>query len=103
MIPPPPRSTRTDTLFPYTTLWPEVARRQADLIECRPELVARAGIVGAELGRFPPRRAAAEDQPQPRRKNVGEDGGARGRCVDHSWSVVGLMLRQAPQDRKSVV
>src|SRR3546814_19146256 len=29
-------------------LWPEVARRQADFIECRPELVARAGIVRSE-------------------------------------------------------
>src|SRR3546814_2205633 len=50
-------------------------------VQRRPELVAGAGVVGADLGRFPPRRAAAEDEPQPRREDVGKDGGAEGWCV----------------------
>src|SRR3546814_8403674 len=41
----PPRSTRTDTLFPYTTLFRSGVRRMADL--------ARTDLGGALLGRLP--------------------------------------------------
>src|SRR3546814_4382008 len=39
MIPLPPRSTRTDTLFPYTTLFRSVSRCRASSDECRYVLV----------------------------------------------------------------
>src|SRR3546814_16276342 len=45
MIRRPPRSTRTDTLFPYTTLF----RSGHEVDDPRPRLVA-------EVGRLPPRR-----------------------------------------------
>src|SRR3546814_15025201 len=35
MIPRPPRSTRTDTLFPYTTLFRSVAADREHRLECR--------------------------------------------------------------------
>src|SRR3546814_3151638 len=44
MIRRPPRSTRTDTLFPYTTLFRSVARR-ARRGQCRQP---RAGLVGGD-------------------------------------------------------
>src|SRR3546814_13433575 len=45
MIRRPPRSTRTDTLFPYTTLFRSLERQQAVVLE-------------AHLGRDPPPQAA---------------------------------------------
>src|SRR3546814_15852254 len=55
MIRRPPRSTRTDTLFPYTTLF-----RSAILIEtCQDPLQVKAAVNGAKLARA----AAAVDVP----------------------------------------
>src|SRR3546814_1953137 len=45
MIRRPPRSTRTDTLFPYTTLFRSVTEARVLLVECRRE--ARRKGVGA--------------------------------------------------------
>src|SRR3546814_1194828 len=63
MIRQPPRSTRTDTLFPYTTLFRSVARRRVDLAAGE---AARAGF-GRRLGHA---RALGEH--------------ARGGVVDHA-------------------
>src|SRR3546814_16715715 len=57
MIRRPPRSTRTDTLFPYTTLFrSDPARRR--------QRVDRRDILGAALGKAPPifARAHADDR-----------------------------------------
>src|SRR3546814_17610052 len=52
MIRPPPRSTRTDTLFPYTTLfrslraWPLVRHRRQRPRHVRPRPLRRPGLAG---------------------------------------------------------
>src|SRR3546814_1457687 len=46
MIRPPPRSTRTDTLFPYTTLFRSIDRRLVGPRDLRP---ARAGAPATAL------------------------------------------------------
>src|SRR3546814_20770405 len=58
MIRRPPRSTRTDTLFPYTTLFRSIAR---SVVKARP--VGIAAIIGIAMlpGRFGIGRAAAAD------------------------------------------
>src|SRR3546814_18543310 len=43
MIRRPPRSTRTDTLFPYTTLFRSVASRLLCLLQCHHGAVGRPG------------------------------------------------------------
>src|SRR3546814_12624828 len=48
MIRRPPRSTRTDTLFPYTTLFRSVQQRLG-LVELRDGRQSRQGGLGAEL------------------------------------------------------
>src|SRR3546814_17446329 len=54
MIRRPPRSTRTDTLFPYTTLFRSCAQIGRELLlqvlhhQVDPELGARHGVVGHE-------------------------------------------------------
>src|SRR3546814_7032184 len=89
MIRPPPRSTRTDTLFPYTTLFR--SRPVQDL------------HVGRE-SRFPPRPgdgefAEAVDHRIPGRSQPGEIGGRRrqnlridqGRSEEHTSELQSLM------------
>src|SRR3546814_2595043 len=49
MIRRPPRSTRTDTLFPYTTLFRSVHRRHLRSIGAGADRKALAAAVGAEL------------------------------------------------------
>src|SRR3546814_3571108 len=50
----PPRSTRTDTLFPYTTLFRSVLRRQFDQFQCRARIPALAALgVGNRLAACP--------------------------------------------------
>src|SRR3546814_7241910 len=44
MIRRPPRSTRTDTLFPYTTLFRSVFERSAKSIRLTPEIKAAFGL-----------------------------------------------------------
>src|SRR3546814_3057842 len=48
MIRRPPRSTRTDTLFPYTTLFRSVPRRRSRCRDCQPASAAPAA--GALVG-----------------------------------------------------
>src|SRR3546814_13229262 len=66
MIRLPPRSTRTDTLFPYTTLFRSVravpdrqtaAARRPRLPRLRPR--GRGQAVSAAVGGYPPERASA--------------------------------------------
>src|SRR3546814_11288825 len=47
MIPRPPRSTRTDTLFPYTTLFRSSFRRS---VTCLGVVLAALGVVGCASG-----------------------------------------------------
>src|SRR3546814_16837011 len=46
MIRRPPRSTRTDTLFPYTTLFRSARRRISDVHQRQVETKAGGGIIG---------------------------------------------------------
>src|SRR3546814_15538009 len=123
MIRRPPRSTRTDTLFPYTTLFRSVA---VDLEQLAGHL--DVGEVLAEAGQVLPvdgaavaveqagpgeHVAAGADRPdvgaaavgltQPARKAAGIDGVHLEAAADHH-GVARLGSRQvAAQDRKSVV
>src|SRR3546814_10217176 len=64
MIRRPPRSTRTDTLFPYTTLFRSVLRRQARLHERgRPD---RHPVVGHQCGQV-------DEQPQADHRDRSEE------------------------------
>src|SRR3546814_3629297 len=68
MIRRPPRSTRTDTLFPYTTLFrsqcPRVAGCEEDPDRLRPALRPRGRVAGVRQGAGdPPRRRLPEDRP----------------------------------------
>src|SRR3546814_3705521 len=71
MIRRPPRSTRTDTLFPYTTLFRAYARLQPYPLPARtggtPAFDHRPGRLGARRAAVP-RRAAAALLPRPRRE-----------------------------------
>src|SRR3546814_6771281 len=83
MIRRPPRSTRTDTLFPYTTLFRSRGRR-----ELLPRLSAHRGELAA-----PPRRDPADhsrhdrDGGNPDRREVG----ARLRSEEHTSELQSLM------------
>src|SRR3546814_3618331 len=51
MIRRPPRSTRTDTLFPYTTLFRSVIRRRSSVLQCRAIIWSKGTI--SSSSRFP--------------------------------------------------
>src|SRR3546814_18326870 len=51
MVRRPPRSTRTDTLFPYTTLFRSLARAAADRERRQQVVVGPAAGLGGQLGR----------------------------------------------------
>src|SRR3546814_11704633 len=57
MIRRPPRSTRTDTLFPYTTLFRSTRRRPPDADLCRGHARARRGRLAQAALRQPARRS----------------------------------------------
>src|SRR3546814_1546963 len=80
MILRPPRSTRTDTLFPYTTLF----RSPAHAIELRP-LLDRRRSRGTRVGRRPP--------PHRRDRGGGHRGGRHGavRSEEHTSELQSLM------------
>src|SRR3546814_10223532 len=50
MIRRPPRSTRTDTLFPYTTLFRSTAANVADVTQVDKLLHGKENMVGADAG-----------------------------------------------------
>src|SRR3546814_14819502 len=79
MIRRPPRSTRTDTLFPYTTLFRSGTRRRAS---GRTRRGKDRGEGACRQGRAAPGidRGGARRPVEPRRDR-GRDGGQRGACV----------------------
>src|SRR3546814_16653506 len=74
MIRRPPRSTRTDTLFPYTTLFRSVAGGRGD--GARPAGASGRGAAGA--GGAWPRRHAGDDRQAPEGRGPRERRGAAG-------------------------
>src|SRR3546814_4124781 len=79
MIRRPPRSTRTDTLFPYTTLF-----------RSRLQRVVAAGHVGDEGGGPPLRRGIRERQPPEDVEGVGRLA-LPGRSEEHTSELQSLM------------
>src|SRR3546814_1015372 len=84
MIRRPPRSTRTDTLFPYTTLFRSVHPRRA-------RLVPRLGrSVGEELRREPVEHRA-QGRPHNRPQHRGPGTGLLVRSEEHTSELQSLM------------
>src|SRR3546814_14476216 len=50
MIRRPPRSTRTDTLFPYTTLFRSVEEARNAFVDRRPGIESEVALTGADIG-----------------------------------------------------
>src|SRR3546814_14948752 len=106
MIRRPPRSTRTDTLFPYTTLFRSARRTRIALLRRHGERTAGRGaalrVHGRHVGAFAHRRAAsghhgpAVRQAARRPRPFGGAFAARG-------GAVALYADRDPADRKSVV
>src|SRR3546814_18137725 len=69
MIPPPPRSTPTDTLFPYTTLFRSVLSRERTALARRPlgMIFMRGGGKYLPTGTHVPAKAGTQHYPHPRR------------------------------------
>src|SRR3546814_6572558 len=65
MIRRPPRSTRTDTLFPYTTLFRSPPRRSASPRPAPPPSAA-AGRSPSPASHWRPKRSSARRPPRPR-------------------------------------
>src|SRR3546814_17345250 len=72
MIRRPPRSTRTDTLFPYTTLFRSVLLCRCALVEVRAAARGRAGV-GADCLAVPARlpEGPGADLPEPGERSAG--------------------------------
>src|SRR3546814_5864568 len=84
MIRPPPRSTRTDTLFPYTTLFRSLAQlRAADVVALEAEGGIAAGSQGAGQG---DRRRAAQQRAAVKGKH-----GHEARSEEHTSELQALM------------
>src|SRR3546814_4426755 len=86
MIRRPPRSTRTDTLFPYTTLFRSICRQTHDArcsIAIRPDNEAAPGRAGRDR-----RRSAAGGAPSPA---VGRGRRVRARSEEHTSELQSLM------------
>src|SRR3546814_6998040 len=81
MIRRPPRSTRTDTLFPYTTLFRSLARGTRRRASGRTRRGKDRGEGACRQGRAAPGfdRGGARRPVEPRRDR-GRDGGQRGAC-----------------------
>src|SRR3546814_2713409 len=93
MIRRPPRSTRTDTLFPYTTLFRSAAdrsrtAREGGGIAGSRHLPARAG---AGKRRDPPGRLARLDVAQRTAAGGGESGAGADRSEEHTSELQSLM------------
>src|SRR3546814_20672553 len=88
MIRRPPRSTRTDTLFPYTTLFRSTRGRLA---------------VGRRHGRMGALQAGPEAGSYPDRRGAGHQPRALDHCVEHDGGVIRERRRArvaADRDRK---
>src|SRR3546814_3214401 len=78
MMRPPPRSTRTDTLFPYTTLFRSVVAHAGNRAQA---LVQGVGILAGQLPRL--LDAEVAEVLDHRRADVGDVGQAPGRHPQH--------------------
>src|SRR3546814_9642721 len=89
MIRRPPRSTRTDTLFPYTTLFRSVRHRRIPrrqhlhLGHPRPAAVAARGPTPRRPASLEPQRQSHDTRAEPR--------GARDRSEEHTSELQSLM------------
>src|SRR3546814_8984329 len=91
MIRPPPRSTRTDTLFPYPTLFRAPARARPDLCQrhgARIRMAGRRHAEGHDRGAARDRR----DRPRPRDARLRRAlVRPRGRSEEHTSELQSLM------------
>src|SRR3546814_9861813 len=85
MIRRPPRSTRTDTLFPYTTLFRSVRVVGAGADGGRPDRRPAAGRPGRAERARPARRGPPDPRPVPGRTR------AAGRSEEHTSELQSLM------------
>src|SRR3546814_2817108 len=81
MIPRPPRSTRTDTLFPYTTLFRSAVGDQRRACARRPGAAGRIGEFSFEIRQFLDLGVAARQRLGPK----------RGRSEEHTSELQSLM------------
>src|SRR3546814_1970541 len=87
MIRRPPRSTRTDTLFPYTTLFRSARGSRIGRDLERLHLI----LLSAEIGRQPV-DDEREDEDGRECQAIGQDGGTeRGRSEEHTSALQSLM------------
>src|SRR3546814_6131041 len=87
MVRRPPRSTRTDTLFPYTTLFRARADRSRHLREGRSQIAAarHLGLSAPDPRNARARRAAGAHRAcrRPHQSDVGRDGGGAALSLSH--------------------
>src|SRR3546814_21115771 len=81
MIRRPPRSTRTDTLFPYTTLFRSAFAVGARDVEGAREVVLRVAEAGAEFGDAVEAKDVAARRQRGKAVELGLDGGVAGMGV----------------------
>src|SRR3546814_11322952 len=95
MIRLPPRSTRTDTLFPYTTLFRSIVTVPADQIVAPGEADHRRPLLHARLRiGVPARQIAAVDLDRPAFGEIGR-ASFRERVCQYVWiSVVAVSLKK---------
>src|SRR3546814_957572 len=88
MIRRPPRSTRTDTLFPYTTLF----RSETNKILEKPEIQKRLTELGADVNLWSPEEVAdfVKSQSEGWAKII-EETGEGGRSEEHTSELQSLM------------
>src|SRR3546814_3405296 len=101
MILRPPRSTRTDTLFPYTTLFRSPRRQPARRIADRPSFghaqddqYAGTALPGRRITQIPGGRGGAgppRNERRPRRPNRWRPRQYRGRSEEHTSELKSLM------------
>src|SRR3546814_5329001 len=90
MIRRPPRSTRTDTLFPYTTLFRSGAAGQRPGPRCRRRFARPQRNIGAALRRRCA-RVGAELRTRRRLLGLRETGGVEARSEEHTSELQSLM------------
>src|SRR3546814_5053282 len=92
MIPPPPRSTPTDTLFPYTTLFRSVLSRERTALARRPlgMIFMRGGGKYLPTGTHVPAKAGTQHYPHPRRIR---------KCRE--WPIAAINLRHRSEEHTS--
>src|SRR3546814_19208371 len=93
MIRAPPRSNRTDTRFPYTTLFRSLPTDDAEDRRSRPHVFAGLEIV---LGDDSTGRCRYDGVPEVELGLV-----AHRLCFEHPWMLVRRQVRQTAKDRKS--